>query len=759
MEVWPGKPYPLGATYDGTGTNFAIFSSVADKIELCLIDDDLNEKRIELKEVDAHVWHCYLPGIRPGQRYGFRVHGPYDPAAGHRCDPSKILLDPYAKAIEGQVENHQANFSYDFFDNSKRSELDSLGHTMLSVVINPFFDWGHDRPPKHPYHKSVIYEAHLKGMTQLHPEIPESLRGTYMGMAHPAMVDYLKELGVTAVELMPIHQYVNDTSLIEKGLSNYWGYNTIGFFAPQNTYSSSGERGSQVDEFKSMVKAYHAADIEVILDVVYNHTAEGNHMGPTLSFRGIDNSAYYRLVEDDKAHYFDTTGTGNSLNMSSPHSLQLIMDSLRYWVVDMHVDGFRFDLASTLARELHAVDKLSSFFDIIQQDPIISQVKLIAEPWDVGEGGYNVGEFPPLWTEWNGDYRDTMRDFWRGEPSVLSEFASRFAGSSDLYEHSGRRPFASINFITAHDGFTLRDLVSYNHKHNDANGEDGADGENHNRSWNHGVEGHTDDPEIKALRMRQIKNFFTTLLTSQGVPMISHGDEIGRTQNGNNNTYAQDNELSWVNWELDADQIEIHRFVRELIAMRRDHPVFRRRRFFQGDAGRGGESELGDIMWFANNGQVMADEDWDTWYARSVMVYLNGDRIAEPDARGNPVLDDDFLLAFNASEEDLDFTIPATDEEQKWVEVLSTDCEANCADEYMSGDTFPVKSRSITILVRYRADRHSLLDIDSSEEAEQTASSVPEAKDSEPAAEEPVADADAPASTVKAKPAKTKKSR
>lgn len=700
MEIWPGKPYPLGATFDGTGTNFAIFSSVADKIDLCLIDEDGGEQRVELREVDAYVWHCYLPGIRPGQRYGYRVHGPYEPENGHRCDPSKILLDPYAKAIEGQVENHQANFSYNFFDHNQRAEEDSLGHTMLSVVVNPFFDWGHDRPPKHEYHNSIIYEAHLKGMTATHPDIPEAMRGTYMGMAHPAMVNYLKELGITAVELMPIHQFVNDPSLQDKGLSNYWGYNTIGFFAPQNTYSSSGEVGSQVEEFKAMVKAYHDADIEVILDVVYNHTAEGNHMGPTLSFRGIDNRAYYRLVDGDLAHYFDTTGTGNSLNMSSPHSLQLIMDSLRYWVVDMHVDGFRFDLASTLARELHAVDKLSSFFDIIQQDPIISQVKLIAEPWDVGEGGYNVGEFPPLWTEWNGNYRDTMRDFWRGEPSVLSEFASRLTGSSDLYAHSGRRPFASINFITAHDGFTLNDLVSYNEKHNEANGEGGADGSPNNKSWNMGVEGPTEDRGILALRQRQMKNFFTTLLTSQGVPMISHGDELARTQQGNNNTYCQDNELSWMDWELSEAEVEMHSFVQSVISLRNDHPVFRRRRFFKGAAGRGGESEHGDIMWFANNGTEMADQDWDTWFARSVMVYLNGQRIAEPDARGNQVIDDDFLLAYNASAENLDFTIPGTETEAVWHSILSTDADQEIGATLSEGDTFSVTSRSITILVR-----------------------------------------------------------
>ncbi|MDP9800142.1 glycogen operon protein [Arcanobacterium wilhelmae] len=704
MEIWPGKPYPLGATYDGAGTNFAIYSSVAEKIELCLIADDLTETRVELREVDAHVFHCYLPGIRPGQRYGFRVYGPYDPASGNRCDPSKILLDPYAKAIDGQVENDQSNFSYDFTNHEERSEQDSLGHTMLSVVINPYFDWGHDRPPRHPYHKSVIYEAHVKGMTATHPGIPEELRGTYMGMAHPAMVEYLKELGVTAVELMPIHQFVNDTALIDRGLSNYWGYNTIGFFAPQNTYAAAGTRGEQVDEFKALVKAYHAADIEVILDVVYNHTAEGNEMGPTLSFRGIDNASYYRLVDGDEAHYFDTTGTGNSLNMRSPHSLQLIMDSLRYWIREMHVDGFRFDLASTLARELHAVDRLSSFFDIIQQDPEISQVKLIAEPWDVGEGGYNVGEFPPLWTEWNGKYRDTMRDFWRGEPSTLSEFASRLSGSSDLYANSGRRPFASINFVTAHDGFTMRDLVSYNEKHNEANGEDGRDGESHNRSWNMGAEGETDDPQIRAIRLQQMKNFFATLLFSQGVPMISHGDEIARTQGGNNNVYCQDNEISWIDWQIDDAKRDLYQFVRSAIALRKEHPVFRRRRFFKGDADRGGTSERGDIEWMRNDGQVMGDGDWGTSYARSIMVFLNGDRIAEPDLRGEEIKDDDFILAFNASDENLSFHLPLNENtpEGVWHKVLATNVSLEVPSEMNAGDEFEVASRSLVVLRRER---------------------------------------------------------
>ena len=495
MEIWPGKPYPLGATYDGSGVNFAVFSEVAERIELCLLDDDYVETRLDLPEVDGFVWHGYVPYVQPGQRYGFRVHGPYDPEHGHRCNPSKFLLDPYAKAIEGQAENDQSLYSYTFGDpeaaaTTKVNTDDSVRHTMHSVVVNPFFDWGDDRPPRHEYHESVIYEAHVKGLTMLHPEIPEEIRGTYAAIAHPVTLKHLVDLGITAIELMPVHQFVQDAPLVDRGLSNYWGYNTIGFLAPHNEYAAGGQRGQQVLEFKAMVKALHAADIEVILDVVYNHTAEGNHMGPTLAYRGLDNNSYYRLVSDDLTHYYDTTGTGNSLLMRSPHVLQLIMDSLRYWVTEMHVDGFRFDLAATLARQFHEVDKLSAFFDLIQQDPVVSQVKLIAEPWDVGEGGYQVGNFPPLWTEWNGKFRDTVRDFWRGEGGALGEFASRFTGSSDLYEHSGRKPIASINFVTAHDGFTLRDLVSYNEKHNEANGEGNNDGESHNRSWNCGVEGH-----------------------------------------------------------------------------------------------------------------------------------------------------------------------------------------------------------------------------------------------------------------------------
>ena len=549
MHIWPGHPYPLGASFDGGGTNFALFSEVADRIELCLFNDDGSETRVDLPERYGLVWHGYLPRIGPGQRYGYRVHGPYDPAAGLRCSPAKLLLDPYAKAIDGRIRWDEAMFSFQFGDPTARNDADSAPFAMTSVVVNPFFDWGDDRLLRIPYNETLIYEAHVKGMTMRHPGIPEDVRGSYAGMAHPAMIRHLTKLGVTAVELMPVHQFVHDFTLAEHGLSNYWGYNTIGFFAPHNDYACFGTRGEQVLEFKTMVRTLHRAGIEVILDVVYNHTAEGNHLGPTLSFRGIDNQAYYRLVPDDPQHYFDTTGTGNSFNVRHHESLRLIMDSLRYWVLEMHVDGFRFDLASALAREFHSVDRLAAFFDLVNQDPVVSQVKLIAEPWDVGEGGYQVGGFPPLWTEWNGRYRDTVRDFWRGEPASLGEFASRFTGSSDVYEADGRRPLASINFVTAHDGFTLHDLVSYNDKHNEANGEGNRDGESHNRSWNHGVEGPTDDVEIRGLRQRQKRNLLATLLLSQGVPMISHGDELGRSQGGNNNVYCQDNEISWVDWD------------------------------------------------------------------------------------------------------------------------------------------------------------------------------------------------------------------
>lgn len=591
--------------------------------------------------------------------------------------------------------------SYDFADPTQRNEEDSADSTMRSVVVSPFFDWGRDRPPAHPYNETIIYEAHVKGFTKLHPDIPKELQGTYLGLAHPAAIKHLTDLGVTAIELMPVHQFVNDTSLQDKGLSNYWGYNTIGFFAPHNGYATYGQNGHQVNEFKTMVKSLHEAGIEVILDVVYNHTAEGNHMGPTLSFRGIDNASYYRLVDGDQAHYFDTTGTGNSLLMRSHAVLQLIMDSLRYWVTEMHVDGFRFDLASTLARQFHEVDKLSTFFEIIAQDPVLSGVKLIAEPWDVGDGGYNVGEFPALWSEWNGKYRDTMRDFWRGEPSTLGEFAARISGSADLYQHSGRAPMASINFITAHDGFTLNDLVSYNNKHNEANGEGNADGESNNRSWNCGEEGPTEDPEVLSLRSRQIKNFLTTMLFSQGVPMICHGDEMGRTQAGNNNVYCQDNELSWVNWNLTATQQDLLHFTRRVIKLRKDHPVLRRRRFFYGDAAHGGESKLQEIGWLRPSGEHMRDEDWTAWYARSLMVYVNGHAISEPNLRGEKIVDNSFLLLVNASEEDIEFTIPTepTGSSKAWKVVIDTQPTKGLPRKLKPKAKVEVESHSLCLLM------------------------------------------------------------
>ena len=700
-QIWPGSRAPLGATFDGSGTNFALYSAVATKVELCLFDREGNENRIELTEVDNDVWHCYLPGIAPGHQYGYRVYGPYDPANGHRCDPSKLLLDPYAKAISGTVKNDPSLFSYDFADPTQRNEEDSADSTMRSVVVSPFFDWGRDRPPAHPYNETIIYEAHVKGFTKLHPDIPKELQGTYLGLAHPAAIKHLTDLGVTAIELMPVHQFVNDTSLQDKGLSNYWGYNTIGFFAPHNGYATYGQNGHQVNEFKTMVKNLHEAGIEVILDVVYNHTAEGNHMGPALSFRGIDNASYYRLVDGDQAHYFDTTGTGNSLLMRSHAVLQLIMDSLRYWVTEMHVDGFRFDLASTLARQFHEVDKLSTFFELIAQDPVLSGVKLIAEPWDVGDGGYNVGEFPALWSEWNGKYRDTMRDFWRGEPSTLGEFAARISGSADLYQHSGRAPMASINFITAHDGFTLNDLVSYNNKHNEANGEGNADGESNNRSWNCGEEGPSEDPEVLSLRSRQIKNFLTTMFFSQGVPMICHGDEMGRTQAGNNNVYCQDNELSWVNWNLNATQQDLLHFTRKVIKLRKDHPVLRRRRFFYGDAAHGGESKLQEIGWLRPSGEHMRDEDWTAWYARSLMVYVNGHAISEPNLHGEKIVDKSFLLLVNASEEDIEFTIPTepTGSSKAWKVVIDTQPTKGLPRKLKPKAKVEVESHSLCLLM------------------------------------------------------------
>jgi isoamylase len=675
---WPGTAYPLGAAYDGAGTNFALFSEVADAVELCLFDDGGDahaiETRIRLEEVDGFVWHGYLPGIGPGQHYGYRVHGPYDPTTGHRCNPAKLLIDPYAKAVSATTMDwDESLFGYRSADPEQRNDADSAAHAPKSVVISPFFDWTDDRHPRTPYHETVIYEAHVRGLTITHPEIPPELRGTYAGLAHPVMINYLTTLGVTAVELMPVHQFITDRSLVERGMTNYWGYNTIAFLAPHNGYAAAGTVGTRahevVTQFKSMIRELHAANIEVILDVVYNHTAEGNHLGPTLSMRGVDNPAYYRLVENDLRYYMDYTGTGNSLNVRHPHTLQLIMDSLRYWVLEMHVDGFRFDLASTLAREFYDVDRLSTFFDLVQQDPVISQVKLIAEPWDVGPGGYQVGNFPPLWTEWNGKYRDTVRDFWRGRPGTLGEFGYRLTGSSDLYQDDGRQPYASINFVTAHDGFTLTDLVSYNTKHNEDNGEDNRDGTDDNRSWNCGVEGPTKDPEVLALRARQRRNMLATLLLSQGVPMVLHGDELGRTQWGNNNAYCQDNEVSWVDWSA-ADQ-ELFAFTSALIGMRREHPVFRRRRFFAGRPIRGGD-DLRDIAWFTESGKEMTEQDWEMPVGQYLTVFLNGDGIPDPDPRGQRVTDNSFLLCFNARYTDIDVQLPGNGYGREWAVVLDT---------------------------------------------------------------------------------------
>ncbi|THG28614.1 glycogen debranching protein GlgX [Naasia lichenicola] len=704
MQVWPGAPYPLGATFDGSGTNFAIFSESADRIELCLFEEDGTETRVELEDVDAYVWHCYLPQVQPGQRYGYRVHGSYDPARGLRSNPNKVLLDPYAKATAGDYDWDPSLFSYNFGDPESENDDDSAGHVMLSVVINPFFDWAGDRAPKTPYSETVIYEAHVKGLTELHPDIPEEERGSYLALTHPAIIEHLQKLGITAIELMPVHQFVQDATLLDKGLRNYWGYNTIGFFAPHNEYSATGVLGQQVQEFKSMVRTFHAAGIEVILDVVYNHTAEGNHLGPTLSFKGIDNAAYYRLVEDDQQYYMDYTGTGNTLNVRHPHSLQLIMDSLRYWVTEMHVDGFRFDLASTLAREFYDVDRLSTFFELVQQDPIVSQVKLIAEPWDVGPGGYQVGNFPPQWTEWNGKYRDTVRDFWRGEPSTLGEFASRITGSADLYENSGRRPVASINFVTAHDGFTIADLVSYNEKHNDANGEDNNDGESHNRSKNFGAEGPTDDPAILTLRARQQRNFLATLLLSQGIPMILHGDELGRSQGGNNNTYAQDSEISWVHWDR-ADEPLIE-FTAAVSRLRKDHPTFRRSRFFNGRPVEDEENApLPDIVWFKTDGNQMAPKDWDSGFGKSVGMFLNGNGIRQRDSRGETMTDVDFLVIFNAHDGDVDFTIPKQGDHRSWDIVIDTAGKTADSEPKVSGETIVVEPTSLLVLRAHQDDQ------------------------------------------------------
>jgi len=700
VKIWPGNPYPLGATHDGAGTNFSVFSEVATRVELCLFDEKGTQSCVDLPEMTGFIWHGYLPNISPGQRYGFRVHGPWEPARGHRCNPSKLLLDPYGKAMEGEVKWNEAVFPYHFNQGEdSKNEIDSAGFMPKSVVINPYFDWGNDRNPRTPWHETVIYEVHVKGFTKRHPQIPENLRGTYAGLSHPAAMKHLRSLGVTAIELLPVHQFVHDSLLVDPGLRNYTAYNSIGFLAAHNEYSSGGQLGQQAQEFKQMVKTLHDEGIEVILDVVYNHTAEGNQLGPVLSMKGIDNAAYYRLMADNARYYMDYTGTGNSLNMRHPHVLQLIMDSLRYWHVEMHVDGFRFDLASTLARELHDVDRLSAFFDIIQQDPVISQVKLIAEPWDVGEGGYQVGNFPPLWSEWNGKYRDTVRDYWRGTDQTLGEYGNRLTGSSDLYELTGRRPYASLNFVTAHDGFTLRDLVSYNEKHNEANRENNSDGANDNRSWNCGAEGPADDPKINAMRSRQQRNFLSTLLLSIGVPMLCGGDEIGRTQKGNNNAYCQDNETSWFDWEHVDD--ELYAFVSRMIHFRHEHPVFQRRRWFVGRQLRG--AEVSDISWFKPDGNAMSEDDWKTGFARTLGVFLNGKAIPTPDSHGEPIVDDSFYILFNAHQEALTFKLPTSPWGDRWVKVVDTNRPVPDLREHSqlrAGEELKLEPHSMIVLRR-----------------------------------------------------------
>jgi isoamylase len=701
IKTYPGSPHPLGATWDGNGVNFALFSSNATMIELCLFKNHYDKTEVVkliLTERSNQVWHIYVPNLKPGQLYGYRVHGPFEPQNGHRFNPSKLLIDPYAKAIAGKIEWNDALFGYDLHHSDKDltlSDTDSAPYLPKCVVIDSSFDWEGDQQLRIPYHRSVIYETHVRGFTMQHPEIPEEIRGSYSALSHPVTIDYLRKLDITAIELMPVHHFIADRHLIEKGLTNYWGYNTIGYFAPEVRYSSTGVLGEQVTEFKQMVKDLHKAGIEVILDVVYNHTAEGNELGPTLSFRGVDNQSYYRLNPDDKRYYFDYTGTGNTLNANLPNVLRLMMDSLRYWILDMHVDGFRFDLASTLARELHEVDKLSAFFDIIYQDPIISQVKLIAEPWDVGEGGYQVGQFPPGWAEWNGKYRDCIRDYWRGADSMLGEFAQRFTGSPDLYQGNDRSPTASINFITAHDGFTLNDLVSYNEKHNEANGEGNNDGENHNRSWNCGEEGTTQNADVLKLRQQQKRNFLTTLFLSQGVPMLLAGDEFGRTQQGNNNAYCQDNEISWVNWK-NADK-ELLSFTQSLIKLRKEHQVFCRRRWFQEQPIKG--IGLEDIGWFLPEGTELTDEHWSNGFAKSLAVYLNGKGIHPVGYDGQHIVDDSFYVIFNAHHEAIDYKLPSSKYGKQWKPILNTAlAELTNGKKYEAGGLVNVAGRSIMVL-------------------------------------------------------------
>ena len=702
MRIWPGKPYPQSATWDGAGINFALFSEHATRVELCLFDstDATQESiRIDLPEKTDQVWHGYFPDLRPGQLYGYRVHGPYAPEQGHRFNPNKILLDPYAKAIGRVLRWDDSLFGYRIGDRRTDRSFDvrdNAAHAPLAVVIDTAFTWGEDRPPRTPWHRTLVYELHVKGFTQRHPEIPEEIRGTYAGLASESAIRHLEELGVTAVELLPVHHHLDERQLVDRGLSNYWGYNTLSYFAPEPRYAYTRNPRDAVREFKTMVRALHSAGIEVILDVVYNHTGEGNHLGPTLSFRGIDNAAFYRLLPTNKRHYEDFTGCGNTLNMRHPRVIQLLMDSLRYWVLEMHVDGFRFDLASALARELFAVDKLSAFFDVMHQDPVLSQVKLIAEPWDLGEGGYQVGNFPVGWAEWNGKYRDSVRRFWRGDGGALAEVATRLCGSSDLYEQSGRRPYASLNFVTSHDGFSLQDLVSYDHKHNEANGEENRDGDNHNLSWNCGVEGPTDDPGIRALRARQKRNLMATILLSQGVPMLRAGDELSHTQQGNNNAYCQDSEISWLDWELSDEKLEFLDFVRRTIRLWRDQPVLQRRKFFQGRAIRG--SDVKDIAWFEPSGREMDDEAWGAEFARCFGMRLSGSTLEEVDSRGRHIQGDSLLVLLNAHHEAIPFTLPPARSDSGWERVLDTALAEARAEFFAGGAPYALEGRSLVVL-------------------------------------------------------------
>ncbi len=704
--VWPGKPYPLGSTWDGEGVNFALFSEHAERVELCLFDSTGRRElqRVNVSEQTDQVWHCYLPEARPGLLYGYRVYGPYEPAKGLRYNPNKLLLDPYAKQIVGDLKWSDSHFGYRI--GSKQNDLsfdrrDSAPGMLKAMVIDPAFTWGTDRPPNTPWHKSIIYETHVKGFTIQHPQVPQTLRGTYAGLATAPVIDHLLKLGVTAIELMPVHYFVDDRQLIERGLRNYWGYNTIGFFAPAARYLST----NSVNEFKTMVKTMHSAGIEVILDVVYNHTAEGNQMGPTLSFRGIDNPVYYRVLQDDPRYYMDYTGTGNTLNMRHPRVLQLIMDSLRYWVLDMHVDGFRFDLAATLARELHEVDRLGAFLDIIHQDPVLSQVKLIAEPWDLGEGGYQVGKFPVGWAEWNDRYRDALRSYWKGDGGQIGELAYRITGSSDLYARSGRRPYASINFVTAHDGFTLNDLVSYNQKHNEANGEENRDGTDNNRSWNCGVEGPTDDAAVNALRAQQKRNFLATLLLSQGVPMLLAGDAMNHTQRGNNNAYCQDNEISWISWDDASRHAELIDLVSKLTSLRKQHPVLRRRNFFLGRAIKG--AGVKDILWLRPDGSEMTDEEWNQANAKTLGVFLSGSAVEEMDERGQPVTDDNFVLLMNAHHEEIPFRLPTVASGMVWVSLIDTALSNGKSPglSHEANSAYLLQARSLALLVERPRDR------------------------------------------------------